>query len=333
MKKYLYQLFAIAALWLGTASCSNEDEVIPSDKNEGVEVSFNLSLEGAVPSRAADHDVAGDVYATGKTVDNVIAAVFFNGEEIMRKPTNKIESNLTCKVTFRLIEGQSYDFVFWAEKEDTYNIDNFPVIGMNYDNVAANDENRDAFTAVRKGLVVKNGGMSEDIVLTRPFAQLNIASTDEEHTIAEKASFGCDKLQSQVFVQGVYSVYNAYTEEPSKPVNVTFKLADVPGSKGEVLKNVKSKNDTEGTDYKGYLSMNYFLADKESSQNITAVGARFRSSVEGTTDVTIEIPNVPVRRNYRTNIIGNILTEQVVFNIVIQPDFYKPDEVVNYPKN
>ena len=105
MKKYLYQLLAIAALWLGTASCSNEDEVIPSGKDEGVEVNFNLSLEGTVPSRAADHDVAGDVYATGKTVDNVIAAVFFNGEEIMRKPTNKIESNLTCKVTFRLIEG------------------------------------------------------------------------------------------------------------------------------------------------------------------------------------------------------------------------------------
>ena len=333
MKQYIYQLFAIAALWLGTASCSNEDEVIPSGKNEGVEVSFDLSLEGAAPSRAADHDVSGDVYATGKTVDNVIAAVFFNGEEIMRKPTNKIESNLTCKVTFRLIEGQSYDFVFWAEKNGTYDTDDLTAIGMNYDNVAANDEKRDAFTAVEKGLIVKNGGMTKDIVLTRPFAQLNIASTDEEHTIAEKASFGCDVLQSQVHVQGVYSVYNAYTEEPSAPVDVTFKMAEVPGAKGEVLKNVKSKDDTEGTDYKGYLSMNYFLADKESSQNITAVGARFRSNITGTTDVTIGIPNVPVQRNYRTNIIGNILTEQVVFNIIIQPDFLKPDEVVNYPKN
>ena len=326
MKKYIYQLFAIAALWLGTASCSNEDEVIPSGKNEGVEVSFDLSLEGAAPSRAADHDVSGDVYATGKTVDNVIAAVFFNGEEIMRKPTNKIESNLTCKVTFRLIEGQSYDFVFWAEKNGTYDTENLMAIGMNYDNVAANDEKRDAFTAVEKGLIVKNGGMTKDIVLTRPFAQLNIASTDEEHTIAEAASFGCDQLQSQVFVQGVYSIYNAYTETPSAPVDVTFKLAQVPGAQGEVLKNVKSKDDTEGTDYKGYLSMNYFLADRESSQNVT-VGARFRSSVEGTTDVTIGIPNVPVQRNYRTNIIGNILTEQVVFNIVIDPNFKTPDHV------
>ena len=72
--------------------------------------------------------------------------------------------------------------------------------------------------------------------------------------------------------------------------------------------------------------MNYFLADRESSQNVT-VGARFRSSVKGTTDVTIGIPNVPVQRNYRTNIIGNILTEQVVFNIVIDPNFKTPDHV------
>lgn len=333
MKKYIYSLFVLATMVLGTASCSNEDELIPSGKNEGVEVSFNLSLEGAVPSRAVDHNVAGDSYATGKTVDNVIAAVFFNGEEIMREPTNSIGSDLKCKVSFRLIEGQTYDFVFWAEKKGTYDTKDLTAIGMNYGNVAANDEKRDAFTAVEKALVVKNGGMTKDIVLTRPFAQLNIASTDEEHTIAEAASFGCDKLQSQVFVQGVYSVYNAYTEKPSAPVDVTFKLAEVPGAQGEVLKDVKSKTDTEGTDYKGYLSMNYFLADKESSQNLTAIGARFRSSVEGTTDVTIGIPNVPVQRNYRTNIIGNILTEQVVFNIVIQPDFYKPDEVVNFPKN
>lgn len=327
MKKYLYQLLAIAALWLGTASCSNEDEVIPSGKNEGVEVSFDLSLEGAVPSRAADHDVAGDVYATGKTVDNVIAAVFFNGEEIMRKPTNSIGSDLKCNVTFRLIEGQSYDFVFWAEKNGTYDTENLMAIGMNYDNVAANDEKRDAFTAVEKGLIVKNGGMTKDIVLTRPFAQLNIASTDEEHTIAEAASFGCDQLQSQVFVQGVYSIYNAYTETPSAPVDVTFKLAQVPGAQGEVLKNVKDNANAQGQNYKGYLSMNYFLADRESSQNITAVGARFRSNITGTTDVTIGIPNVPVRRNYRTNIIGNILTEQVVFNIVIDPNFKTPDYV------
>lgn len=326
MKKYFYQLFAIAALCLGTASCSNEDEVIPSGKNEGVEVSFNLSLEGTVPSRAADHDVTGDVYATGKTVDNVIAAVFFNGKEIMRKPTNSIGSDLKCKVSFRLIEGQSYDFVFWAEKSGTYVTADLTAIGMNYSNVAANDEKRDAFTAVEKALVVKNGGMTKNIVLTRPFAQLNIASTDEEHTIAEAASFGCDQLQSQVFVQGVYSVYNAYTETPSVPVDVTFKLAEVPGAKGEVLKNVKDKENVQGQNYKGYLSMNYFLADKESSQNVT-VGARFRSSVEGTTDVTIGIPNVPVQRNYRTNIIGNILTEQVVFNIVIDPNFKTPDHV------
>lgn len=328
MKKYIYSLFAWVAMMLGTASCSNEDELIPSG-NEGVEVSFQLAMNDVAASRALTNDPADDVYGRGTKVDNVIAAVFFNGEEIHRKPTNQINSDLTCNVTFRLIEGQTYDFVFWAEKNGTYVTTDLTAIGMNYDNVAANDENRDAFTAVKTGLKIQNGMPTQSIVLTRPFAQLNIASTDEEHSIAEAASFGCDVLQSQVFVQGAYSVYNAYTEKPSDPVNVTFKLAEVPGASGEVLKQVKSKTDTKGTDYKGYLAMNYFLAEKESSQTIN-VGARFRSSVAGTTDVKIDVPNVPVQRNYRTNIIGNILTEQTVFNIIIDPNFNDPDYVVGW---
>ena len=37
----------------------------------------------------------------------------------------------------------------------------------------------------------------------------------------------------------------------------------------------------------------------------------------------MDVPNVPVRRNWRTNIIGhNLLTESSAFDIVIDPDFF-----------
>lgn len=329
MKKYFYALWMMAALLVATTSCSNEDELIPSGNN-GVEVSFKLAMDGVVPSRTIGNNATDDTYGRGQVVDNVIAAVYSAGTEIatLRKSTNTINDDLTCNVTFRLIEGQTYDFVFWAEKKGTgfYDTKDLKAIKVNYDEDKkyANDESRDAFTAVRKGLVVKKGGMSENIVLTRPFAQLNIASTDEDHAIAEAAGFGCNKLMSKVSIKGVYNVFNAYEEKPitTTTTDIDFDLANVPGNStiGEVLKNVKEKNDATGKNYEGYLSMNYFLASTESSQNIEVV-ARFESSTAGSVPVEITVPHVPVQRNYRTNIIGNILTEQTVFNIIIDPNF------------
>ena len=198
---------------------------------------------------------------------------------------------------------------------------------MKYAAVKSNDECRDAFTAV-KTLTIKNGGMKEDVVLTRPFAQLNIASTDADHEIAEAAGFGCDVLSSKVIINGLYNTYNAYTDTPSGSANVVFDLAKVPASANEVLKNVKEKTDAEGKNYAGYLAMNYFLADKDQSQNVN-VEARFKSS-QSEVPVVVSVPNVPVRRNYRTNIIGNILTEQAVFNIIIDPNFKTPDYIVGW---
>jgi len=46
----------------------------------------------------------------------------------------------------------------------------------------------------------------------------------------------------------------------------------------------------------------------------------------GTSINTFEIPNIPVQRNWRTNIIGDILSSNVTFNIVIDPDFDKDAE-------
>ena len=333
MKKYFYSLFAVATMLLATSSCSNEEELIPSGKNEGVEVSFQLALDDVSSSRTLTNNSTDDVYGRGTKINNVIAAVYSNGIEIseLRKPINSVNpKNLTCNVTFRLIEGQTYDFVFWAEKTGTgfYDTQDLKAIKVNYAG-DANDENRDAFTAVKKGLKIKNGGMSERIVLTRPFAQLNIASTDEEHAIAEVAGFGCDKLTSKIYINNVYDTFDAYNERPSGSATINFDLAAVPGNPtiGEVLKEVKSQYDRKGKDYKGYLSMNYFLAEAESSQTVDVV-ARFVSSSTGAVPVEISVPHVQVRRNYRTNIIGNILTEQVVYNIIIDPNFKTPDNVV-----
>lgn len=48
--------------------------------------------------------------------------------------------------------------------------------------------------------------------------------------------------------------------------------------------------------------------------------------LNGTTEISTngDFKNIPIRRNYRTNVSGNLLTKQGTFNVTIDPEFYKP---------
>ena len=69
-----------------------------------------------------------------------------------------------------------------------------------------------------------------------------------------------------------------------------------------------------------YLAMNYLLmgADKTT----TNIAFAF---TDGATTGNLTFSNVPVQRNYRTNIIGSVLTGDVDFDIDIDPGFGEPD--------
>lgn len=55
--------------------------------------------------------------------------------------------------------------------------------------------------------------------------------------------------------------------------------------------------------------------------------------LNGTTEISTngDFKNIPIRRNYRTNVSGNLLTKQGTFNVTIDPEFYKPD-INDYPE-
>jgi hypothetical protein len=44
------------------------------------------------------------------------------------------------------------------------------------------------------------------------------------------------------------------------------------------------------------------------------------------------IGNVPLKKNYRTNIVGDLFTANARLTIVVDPDFDQPDEVVDVEK-
>lgn len=55
--------------------------------------------------------------------------------------------------------------------------------------------------------------------------------------------------------------------------------------------------------------------------------------LNGTTEISTngDFKNIPICRNYRTNVSGNLLTKQGTFNVTIDPEFYKPD-INDYPE-
>ena len=74
----------------------------------------------------------------------------------------------------------------------------------------------------------------------------------------------------------------------------------------------------------GHMGMNYVLAS-EDGDNVSVQG-RF---INGTsTWETVLLPNVPVRSNYKTNIVGELFVEHGQLQIIVQPEFNQPDEVV-----
>ena len=151
--------------------------------------------------------------------------------------------------------------------------------------------------------------MSISQELRRPFAQINIGTDDFDAA----AAAGYTVSESTIGV-ATYNTLNLLSGEVSDPVTATFVKKPIPTEDSKFSVNSK--------DYK-YLSMSYVLVPKD------------KETVDIAFDYTLTnrtFTNVPVQRNYRTNIYGSLLTNTADFNVVIAPGFNNPDnnyEVLN----
>ena len=186
-------------------------------------------------------------------------------------------------------------------------------IKISYEGAEANDEKRDAFYATRKELKV-NGALTETIKLYRPFAQVNFGTADYEAAVAA----GVEPVKSVFTATDVATVFDTFEAEGKVAKDVvTFTESALPG---ETLV-------TKAGDYK-WMTMNYILPmGKQDAKHISNVTAEFIPE----TGITVKAfsPQTPVQNNYRTNILGNLLTSQVIFNIEIVPIFNEPDNDID----
>lgn len=323
-KKLFLGMFAAVGMLLAT-SCQNDELDAVQSGNEAT-VSFTIKADGGVQTRA---------FSDGSGVDELIYSIYdANGnlltaleDEAGNKISQKKETGLTDlksesghEVKFTLAKGQVYYVAFWAQNSgcEVYNTDNLRSVTVDYDG-DNNDDVRDAFFKTER-IEVFGNNQSYNITLKRPFAQLNVGVYQSDWDDAEAS--GIEMNESMVEITNAASTIDLLTGATSEPKKVTYALATIPCQKNEVLSIKKADGSVET--YK-WLSMSYFLVNDESADgtakmNLTDVKFTFKP-ISGEPYVLDNLTNVPVRRNWRTNILGKLLTGDVQINVRIDEMF------------
>ena len=323
MKKLFFSLLAITSL-LFAASCSQE-EILEVPVADGfVNATFTIGTADGIGTRAI-----GD----GTTVDKVACAVYdADGVELaeLRKYENVVNKTATYEV--RLAKGQNYRVAFFAyyEAADAYELQDLKNIVVK-DGQLSNVEGRDAFTAycdVNTGETMN--ALEKNVTLYRPFAQLNLGIDETEFEDARKA--GIIVAKSKIVVSNAYNAFNAYNDAvvtTDVAEEMVFDLNKIPTEK--LL--VDADNDGTAEQYT-YLALNYLLVgDKGTEKSLTDVEFIWEGTEGETNNPTTTFLNIPVQRNYRTNILGKLLTNPAKFNIVIDEEFETPDYIVDENEN
>ena len=301
--KYL----AAAALTLLAVGCNKEQVTEVSDE-QMVDVTFTAALPGEMATKAI-----GD----GQTAKNLYVSVYENDADkthLVGLDKTATFTDLKTQVKFSLVKGKTYNFVFWAQAEGApYDVTDLKNIKVKNYTTGANDEKRDAFYATRKELKV-NGALTETIKLYRPFAQVNFATAD--YADAMKAGF--NPAVSSFTASEAATTFDTFAEEGKDKVEVALTETEIPA---DVLKTLDGKTYNR-------LAMNYLIpVGKQGESHNIDVAATFKAN--NGEAVTVSVPNAPVQNNYRTNILGNLLTSQVIFNVEIVPIFNEPDNDID----
>lgn len=317
MKKFAFMTAAMAAMLL--SACSSSSEEAPAEEQSAT-VTIDLSLPSEMASRAVNGDgyKANDLYYTLYDYRKQPITAY-TGVKIADFFTN---GSLKNTLSLRLVVGKTYYLAFWAQNANapyTFDWDN-ATVNMNYtDGTPANAEERDAF--FNWASVTMTEAKTLSVQLYRPFAQVNIGTNDYKAAVAA----GTTVAQSAITITAdSYSTLNLLTGKASGETAVKFGLTALPSDDNGFPTSEPANAAAPDTDWT-WLSMNYLLMDNEDATNSS--GNELISKITFSTDQTDdkEYANIPVKRNYRTNIMGSLLTTSATFIVEIKPDFQTPD--------
>ncbi len=307
MKK-LFTYLSVAMLAVAAVSC--QKEMVVADGENG-----NVTLTIQTP------EVATKAIADGMNVNIVHYEIYKNEaghkNSLTGAPLIKGTTPMTAKgasLTLNLLQGQEYVGLFWAQVDGQsyYDVTDLRDVKVAYPNETnnltyANDEARAAFCQKK----VFSTGRNVSVVLERPFAQINLGTTiadlTDDYTITLE--------QSSMTVTGVANTFDvAAMTAGTTANNVVFSLATVPYAFNP------SETLTANNQTWAYAGMNYVLVPNDAA----TVDVTYSIKTDVGT-VTRNVPVVPVKKNYRTNLLGNLLTQETAIEIIVDEKFNTPD--------
>ena len=300
-------LFAVVLLCAAVlASCSKSEEPTPVIE-EMIDVTFSLSTENAIQTRAISDGTGADCLMFGVFDDE--------GTIILPKAVKNNVTGLTStaghSMTISLAKGHTYQVAFWAQDADctAYTVSDDMKVSIDYTGIN-NDEARDAFFATTEPFTVDQS-TTIGVTLKRPLAQVNVGAFPFDYEQAQH--LGVDITRSSATVKGIANVLNLYDGTVSGETEVSYSLSTIPAE--DLLVDVDEDKTPETY---VWLSMSYILADKASTTHTMSF---VFADADGNNVTTFGdgLGAVPIQRNYRTNIVGQILTGAISFNIKIDP--------------
>lgn len=284
MKKLFFGVMMLAGIgMLVNTACSSSDE---PQSGETVAVNLTAALADVAGSRATGDNVDVlyyAVYTSSKAQDGVKEV--FTATEVTGSTTSKNSSgNFT--LTLDLVKDQTYRVIFWAQNsacEAYIRGDKLEAVTVNYAK-----ELTDAFYG-QSGVIKPENVASHTVILTRPFAQLNVNVRDAY----KAAQLGYTINSASVTVSEYANVLNLLTGATTTATGSYTATAGALTIDGDASHSLISK---------------LILP----TGNDVTVKAGVNSN-----NIDIEIPNCPLKANYRTNIDGNWLTSSNSFTVTL----------------
>ena len=295
MKKIFLYASAVVAM-LAAGSCQKEIDYLEGDTNVTFEVSTGEIATKAIADASNIKVLHWELYG-----DDIRTAAAPLGENTVTDQ----DGDKKFKVELRLVADQNYNIVFWAETEDGskhyVTSDLRKVQIKTYEDEKANDESRAAFFGTHSFHTENGVNVNETVVLYRPFAQINLGATTYE-TSLNLVNGGKVKVESsQMKVNSIANVFNTLDGVGEVDGNfageVTFEAAPTPHG---IVDETEKKLEVNGETFY-WIGMNYLIVEGNSDAIDVDVVLNTNMGI-----VNHSLSNVPVKENYRTNILGEI---------------------------
>lgn len=299
--------FAVVALAMVATSCSKDESVAPEATAKTKTVTFSVNAPELKTRAAGDGKSATTLYYAFYDESGLLAT-------LPNSTTGEPWTPLTGKsLEVTLVEGKTYSAIFVAVNADAgedapYKVDlTAKTMTIDYSKVKCNSEANDAFYKYVSGIKSTLTG-DQNVELKRPFAQLNIGAPTTDITAAENAGLTINSVKVGATVANVLNLVDGTV---SGEAAIEF---------GWATKGAESFTH-ESTTYT-ILATTYVLVD--GTKDLATVGFHMSEATDGSAPIDREFPVVPIQRNHRTFVLGNIVTNAdaaLKYVIKVDPGF------------